>query len=75
VFCAGGLRDAEHRDDPAGSGDLDGGDQRLDERLALSMGARADDFIDVVSDLPECGGRRRRGYEGELAGELVAAGA
>jgi hypothetical protein len=75
VFCARGLRDAEHRDDAAGSGDLDLGDQSFDEHLALSVGARADDFIDVVSDLPECGGRRRGGCEGELAGELVAAGA
>jgi hypothetical protein len=58
-----------------GPGDLDVSDQRLDERLALGVSARADDLVDVVSNLAERGGRRWRRYIGELACKLVAAGA
>ncbi len=50
-------------------------DQRPDERLALGVSARADDLVHMVSDLAQRGGRRWRGYVGELACELVAAGA
>jgi hypothetical protein len=69
------LRDAEDGHDPGGTGELDLGDQRFDERFALVAAASVDDLIDVVSDLAERSGRRRGGCEGELAGELVAAGA
>ena len=72
-FCLR-LRDAEDGHDPAWASDLDLGGQQFDERFALVVAASADDLIDVVSDLAERGGRRWRGYVGELAGEFVAAG-
>jgi len=59
VFCARALWDAD-RNDPARPGDLDVSDQRLEERLALGVSARADDLVDVVGNLAERGGRRRR---------------
>ncbi|WP_243852191.1 hypothetical protein [Saccharomonospora amisosensis] len=72
TFCAW-SGDAEHRDNPVGSGDLDFGDEGLDECLAHRVGAEGDDLRDVVGDL-----RKRRWGElgrhvGELLGELVSA--
>jgi hypothetical protein len=60
---AGIQKTSTIRSDP----DLDPGDQRLDQGLALVRGAGADDVIDVLCDLQERGSWRR--------GQLVAAGA
>jgi hypothetical protein len=68
------LWDAEDGDDPAGSGDLDLGDQGFNERLALIVAARTYDLVYMIGDLLERG-RRRSGRRGsKSAGEFVAAG-
>jgi hypothetical protein len=50
------------RADAARPGDLDLGNQRLDEGFALGVGARADDLVDVVGDLAQRGGWRHRRF-------------
>jgi hypothetical protein len=74
MFCVRGLRDAEHGNDVAWTGDLDLCDQRFDERFALAVRAGGDDLVDVIGDLDERGGRRHHRFCIELAGEFVAAG-
>jgi hypothetical protein len=74
MFCARGLRDAEHRNDAAWTGDLDLCDQRLDECFALAVRAGGDDLVDLIGDLDERGGRRHHRFCVELAVKFVAAG-
>jgi hypothetical protein len=60
---------------PVRAGDLDAGDEHLDQGLALGVAAGCDDVCDAIGDLPQGCGRRRRGHRGDLAGEFVAASA
>ena len=50
-----GLRYAEDRDYPALAGDLDLGDEHLDQGLPLAMAPGRDDAGDVIGDLPRAG--------------------
>jgi hypothetical protein len=70
-----GLRYAEDRDYPARAGDLDLGDEHLDQGLPRAMAPGRDDAGDVIGDLPHSGGWRRGGYCGDLLCEVVSAGA
>ena len=74
LVCRRRLGYAEDRDYPIRAGDLDPGDEYLDQRLALGVAAGSDDVGDVVGDLPQRGNRRRGGGCGDLADEFVSAG-
>ncbi|MGH3304513.1 MAG: hypothetical protein ACRDOK_23095 [Streptosporangiaceae bacterium] len=70
----GWVRYSEDGHDPIRSCDLDLGDERFDQRLALVLGAGADDVVDVLGDLQERGCWRRGRRGGDLRGEFVPAG-
>ncbi len=65
------LRYAEDRDAPVSGGDLDLGDEGLDQSLALAVAAGCDNVGDVIGDLPQGGSWRRGGCCGDLVGEFI----
>jgi hypothetical protein len=62
------LRYAEDRDDPAWAGDLDLGDEHLDQGFPLAVAAGLEDAGDVTHRP----GRRRRGRLSQVAGPVRA---
>jgi hypothetical protein len=75
VIGVGRARYPEDGHYPVWSCDLDPGDERFDESLALRVGAGAEDVVDVFGDLPEGGSWGHGRCRGDLGRELVSAGA